>query len=85
MISIQDAYIRGLDDSEAIAVKILTQLINNDESPDIYNNPKLETLKNALKIQLDYVNKLANNKKSNVGKYALEELKKSRELVEYQN
>lgn len=79
-MTINEAYCKGLDDSEAITIKILTQLINN-EPLDYYNNPKLEVLKNALKIQLDYVNGLANNKKSNVGKYALKELEKARELL----
>jgi hypothetical protein len=83
-MNINEAYITGLNHSEEITIKIMTQLINN-QPLDIYNNPQLETLKNILKMQLDYVNKLANNKKSNVGKHALEELKKSRELVEYRN
>ena len=83
-MTIQEAYISGLDDSEAITIKILTQLINN-EPLDCYNNPKLEVLKNALKIQLDYVNKLANNKKSNIAKYARKELEKGKELVANQS
>jgi len=82
-MTLNDAYIKGLDDAEAITIKILTQLVNN-EPLDKYNNPKLEALKKALKIQLDYVNGLANNKKSNVGKYAKKELDKSRTLLDSQ-
>ena len=82
-MTINEAYIRGLDDSEAITIKILTQLIC-DQPLDSYNNPELEKLKNALRIQLDYINGLANNKKSNVGKYAKKELDKARALLDYQ-
>jgi hypothetical protein len=83
MITAQQAYIKGLDDSEAITIKILTQLIYN-QPLDTFNNPKLESLKNALKIQLDYVNGLANNPKSNLAKYAKKELKKGQDLVDSQ-
>jgi hypothetical protein len=82
-MTINEAYCRGLSDSEAITIKILTQLIHN-QPLDTYNNPKLETLKNALKIQLDYVNGLANNPKSNLAKYARKELKKAQDLVDSQ-
>jgi len=82
-MTINEAYIRGLDDSEAITIKILTQLIY-DQPLDSYNNPELEKLKNALRIQLDYINGLANNKKSNVGKYAKKELDNSRVLLDSQ-
>jgi len=82
-MTINEAYIRGLEDSEAITIKILTQLIYN-QPLDTFNNPKLESLKNALKIQLDYVNGLANNPKSNLAKYARKELKKGQELVDSQ-
>lgn len=80
-MTINEAYCKGLDDSEAITIKILTQLVYNQDL-DTYNNPKLEALKNALRIQLDYVNGLANNKKSNIAKYARKELEKGRELVD---
>jgi hypothetical protein len=82
-MTLNEAYIKGLEDSEAITIKILTQLIH-DQPLDSYNNPKLEALKNALKIQLDYVNGLANNPKSNLAKYARKELKKGQELVDSQ-
>ena len=82
-MTINEAYIRGLEDSESITIKILTQLIYN-QPLDTYNNPKLETLKNALKTQLDYVNGLANNPKSNIAKYARKELKKGQNLVDSQ-
>ena len=82
-MTINEAYCRGLDDSEAITIKILTQLINNEEL-DTYNNPTLETLKNALRIQLDYVNGIANNPKSNLSKYARKELKRGQDLVDSQ-
>lgn len=82
-MTIQEAYCKGLDDSEAITIKILTQLIYN-QPLDSYNNPKLETLKNALKIQLDYVNSLASNKRFSTSKYARAEIKKSQKLVENQ-
>lgn len=82
-MTINQAYCKGLDDSEAITIKILTQLIY-DQPLDSYNNPELEKLKNALRIQLDYINGLANNKKSNVGKYAKKELDKSRTLLDSQ-
>jgi hypothetical protein len=83
-MTLNDAYIKGLDDAEAITIKILTQLVNN-EPLDKYNNPKLETLKKALKIQLDYVNGLANSKRSNLAKYARIELEKGKQLVANQN
>lgn len=82
-MTINEAYCRGLDDSEAITIKILTQLINNEEL-DTYNNPTLETLKNAIRIQLDYVNGIANNPKSNLSKYARKELKRGQDLVDSQ-
>jgi hypothetical protein len=82
-MTINQAYCKGLDDSEAITIKILTQLIY-DQPLDSYNNPELEKLKNALRIQLDYINGLANNKKSNVGKYAKKELDNSRALLDSQ-
>lgn len=82
-MTINEAYIKGLDDSEAITIKILTQLIYN-QPLDSYNNPKLEALKNALRIQLDYVNGLANNKRSNLAKYAMKELIKGQNLVDSQ-
>jgi hypothetical protein len=81
-MTLNEAYVKGLDDSEAITIKILTQLIYN-QPLDSYNNPKLEALKNALRIQLDYVNGLANNPKSNIAKYARKELKRGQELVDF--
>jgi len=80
-MTLNEAYIKGLDDSEAITIKILTQLIYN-QPLDSYNNPKLETLKNALRIQLDYVNGLANNKRSNIAKYARKELERGQALLD---
>lgn len=80
-MTIQEAYIRGLNDAEEITIKIMTQLIY-DQPLDSYNNPKLEALKNALRIQLNYVNGLANNKKSNIAKYARKELKNGQDLVD---
>jgi hypothetical protein len=82
-MTINEAYCKGLYDSEAITIKILTQLIYN-QPLDTFNNPKLESLKNALKIQLDYVNGLANNPKSNLAKYARKELKRGQNLVDSQ-
>jgi hypothetical protein len=82
-MTINEAYITGLNHSEEITIKILTQLIYN-QPLDTFNNPKLESLKNALKIQLDYVNGLANNPKSNLAKYARKELQKSQDLVDSQ-
>ena len=82
-MTIQEAYLKGLDDSEAITIKILTQLVKN-EPLDTYNNPVLENLKNALKIQLDYINGLANNPKSNIAKYARRELVKGISLIDIQ-
>lgn len=81
-MTLNDAYCKGLTDSEEITIKILTQLIYN-QPLDSYNNPKLETLKNALRIQLDYVNGLANNKKSNIAKYARKELEKGQALLDF--
>ena len=82
-MTINEAYCRGLDDSESITIRILTQLINN-EPLDTYNNPKLETLKNALKVQLDYVNGLANNPKSNLAKYAKKALENGKNMIDSQ-
>ncbi len=83
-LDIQAIYNKGLDDSEAITINILTQLLNN-QPLDNYNNPKLEALKKGLRIQLDYVNGLANSKRSNLAKYARKELEKGKELVANQN
>jgi hypothetical protein len=80
-MTIQEAYLRGLDDSEAITIKILTQLVKN-EPLDTYNNPNLEALKNALKIQLDYINGLANNPKSNIARFARKEITNSLALID---
>lgn len=82
-MTLNEAYNKGLDDSEEVTIKILTQLIYN-QPLDTYNNPKLEALKNALRIQLDYVNGLANNKKSNIAKYARKELKRGQDLLDSQ-
>jgi hypothetical protein len=82
-MTIQEAYITGLNDSEAITIKILTQLVKN-EPLDTYNNPVLENLKNALKVQLDYVNGLANNPKSNLAKYAKKALENGKNMIDSQ-
>jgi hypothetical protein len=80
-MTINDAYIRGLDDAEAVVITILTQLIKNEPLSD-FSNPKLNDLKNALRIQLDYINGLANNPKSNIAKYARKEITKSLTIIE---
>ena len=82
-MTLQEAYIKGLNDSEEITIKILTQLVYN-QPLDKYNNPKLESLKKALRVQLDYINGLANNKRSNIAKYARKELERGKELLDSQ-
>jgi hypothetical protein len=80
-MTLQEAYIKGLNDSEEITIKILTQLVYN-QPLDTYNNPTLESLKKALRVQLDYINGLANNKRSNIAKYARKELERGKELLD---
>jgi hypothetical protein len=80
-MTLQEAYIKGLDDAESVVIQILTQLVKN-ETLDEFSNPKLNDLKNALRLQLDYINGLANNPKSNIAKYARKEISKSLTIIE---
>jgi hypothetical protein len=76
----QEAYNKGLDDAEAAMIVVLDQLIRNEYGAK-FNNPELEKRRKALRIQLKWTHELAGKKRSNVGKFALEEIKKSLDLL----
>lgn len=80
MITIQEAYNKGLDDAEATMIDVLDQLIKNEYGAK-FNNPELEKRRKALRIQLKWMHDLAGKKRSNVGKYAAIEIEKSLDLL----
>jgi hypothetical protein len=61
-------------------IVVLDQLIRNEYGAK-FNNPELEKRRKALRIQLKWTHALAGKKRSNVGKFALEEIKKSLDLL----
>lgn len=79
-MTIQEAYNKGLDDAEATMIVVLDQLIRNEYGAK-FNNPELEKRRKALRTQLKWMHGLAGKKRSNVGKFALEEIKKSLDLL----
>ena len=76
----QEAYNKGLDVAEATVIEKFTQALQNKET-EPFNNPEMEKLRNALMIQMDYIHGLANNKKSNIARFARKEIEKSLTLI----
>lgn len=79
-MTIQDAYNQGLTDAENTVIEKLTQALQYKET-EPFNNPEMEKIREAMMVQLAYIHELANNKKSNIAKYARKEIEKSLTLL----
>lgn len=65
-MTIQEAYIKGLDDAENKVIEILERVIRG-EDVEIFPNPKLEELRKVVKARSDYYISLA-KRNNNIGK-----------------
>lgn len=85
-MTIQEAYNKGLTDAENELLSKFKESLQNKET-EPFNNPEMESLRQALSVQLAYIHGLANNKKSNIAKYARKEIVKSLDIlgISYQN
>lgn len=65
-MTIQQAYIKGLDDAEDNVVRIFVQILRGEE-PDSFPNPTLQGLADVLRERSDYYSGLA-KRNNNIGK-----------------
>lgn len=81
MISIQDAYVKGLDDAENAVIDILLQVLNYEKSPS-FNNPKLEALRGVIEARSNYYHELS-HRNNNIGKTFRNKIKKENENLAF--
>jgi hypothetical protein len=65
-MTIQEAYNKGLDDAENNVIENLIGLLN-EQTDTHFLNPRLEIVRNIIKIRSDYYHSLA-ERSNNIGK-----------------
>ena len=65
-MNIQEAYNKGLDDSEKNVITIFTKALIGEETGE-FNNPEMNKVLEVLKIRSDYYRELA-SRGNNIGK-----------------
>lgn len=79
-MTIQEAYVKGLDDAEANVMRVIEQILKG-ENVDVVQNPKLKTLVDIVQIRSDYYRSLS-VRNNNIGKIFRKRVKEQAEIID---
>lgn len=83
-MTLQEAYNKGLDDAELAIVAKLTEILKNKRSTETFPNPKLDAVRQVIKVRSDYYHNLA-NRNNNIGKSFKKRILDENEILDNNN